>query len=117
MPSILTAVKIARIFNEPVENVFIFEEEIYESKTLSSIMYLWHYWWFVVLPWEVLVLFYQMLILTYPFWLITCIIASLIIIGLTFYLWKVQKMRLNLKIKVSILLKMMMLIYSKRNPT
>jgi len=27
MPSILTAVRIARIFNEPVENVFIFEEE------------------------------------------------------------------------------------------
>ena len=26
MPSILTVVKIARIFNEPVENVFIFEE-------------------------------------------------------------------------------------------
>ncbi|MCD9075494.1 helix-turn-helix transcriptional regulator [Staphylococcus haemolyticus] len=26
MPSILTAVKIALIFNEPVENVFIFEE-------------------------------------------------------------------------------------------
>ena len=26
MPSILTTVKIARIFNEPVENVFIFEE-------------------------------------------------------------------------------------------
>lgn len=26
MPSILTAVKTARIFNEPVENVFIFEE-------------------------------------------------------------------------------------------
>ncbi|OHP58078.1 transcriptional regulator [Staphylococcus sp. HMSC061F10] len=26
MPSILTAVKIAHIFNEPVENVFIFEE-------------------------------------------------------------------------------------------
>ncbi|MGK0576461.1 helix-turn-helix transcriptional regulator [Macrococcus capreoli] len=26
MPSILTAVRIARIFNEPVENVFIFEE-------------------------------------------------------------------------------------------
>ena len=42
------------------------------------------------------------------FGLITCIIASLIIIGLTFYLWKVQKMRLNLKIKVSIRLKMMM---------
>ena len=41
------------------------------------------------------------------FGLIICIIASLIIIGLTFYLWKVQKMRLNLKIKVSILLKMM----------
>ena len=47
MPSILTAVKIARIFNEPVENVFIFEEEIYESKTLSSITCTWwHYWWF-----------------------------------------------------------------------
>lgn len=27
MPSILTAVRIARIFNEPVENVFIFEED------------------------------------------------------------------------------------------
>lgn len=27
MPSILTAVRIARIFEEPVENVFIFEEE------------------------------------------------------------------------------------------
>lgn len=27
MPSILTAVRIARIFDEPVENVFIFEEE------------------------------------------------------------------------------------------
>lgn len=27
MPSILTAVRIARIFNEPVENIFIFEEE------------------------------------------------------------------------------------------
>lgn len=26
MPSVLTAVKIARIFNETVENVFIFEE-------------------------------------------------------------------------------------------
>lgn len=26
MPSILATVKIARIFNEPVENVFIFEE-------------------------------------------------------------------------------------------
>lgn len=47
MPSILTAVKIARIFNEPVENVFIFEEEIYESKTLSYINSIWwHYWWF-----------------------------------------------------------------------
>ena len=46
MPSILTAVKIARIFNEPVENVFIFEEEIYESKTLSYITSTWHYWWF-----------------------------------------------------------------------
>lgn len=33
------------------------------------------------------------------FGLIICIIASLIIIGLTFYLWKVQKMRLNLKSK------------------
>ena len=47
MPSILTAVKIARIFNEPVENVFIFEEEIYESKTPSYITSTWwHYWWF-----------------------------------------------------------------------
>lgn len=27
MPSILTAVRIARIFDEPVENVFIIEEE------------------------------------------------------------------------------------------
>lgn len=27
MPSILTAVRIARIFDEPVENVFIFEKE------------------------------------------------------------------------------------------
>lgn len=27
MPSILTAVKIARIFDEPVEKIFIFEEE------------------------------------------------------------------------------------------
>ncbi|RXK18550.1 helix-turn-helix transcriptional regulator [Macrococcus sp. DPC7161] len=27
MPSVLTAVKIARIFNETVENVFIFEED------------------------------------------------------------------------------------------
>ncbi|TDM00685.1 helix-turn-helix transcriptional regulator [Macrococcus carouselicus] len=27
MPSILTAVRIARIFDEPVENIFIFEEE------------------------------------------------------------------------------------------
>jgi len=27
MPSILTAVRIARIFEEPVENIFIFEEE------------------------------------------------------------------------------------------
>lgn len=27
MPSILTAVRIARIFNEPVESIFIFEEE------------------------------------------------------------------------------------------
>ncbi|UTH08902.1 helix-turn-helix transcriptional regulator [Macrococcoides canis] len=27
MPSILTAVRIARIFNESVENVFIFEED------------------------------------------------------------------------------------------
>ncbi|MBF7015983.1 helix-turn-helix transcriptional regulator [Staphylococcus durrellii] len=27
MPSILTAVKIARIFNENVESIFIFEEE------------------------------------------------------------------------------------------
>lgn len=27
MPSILTAVRIARIFKEPVENVFIFEED------------------------------------------------------------------------------------------
>lgn len=27
MPSIVTAVRIARIFNEPVENVFIFEED------------------------------------------------------------------------------------------
>lgn len=27
MPSILTAVRIARIFDEPVESVFIFEEE------------------------------------------------------------------------------------------
>lgn len=27
MPSILTAVRIARIFNEPVEIVFIFEED------------------------------------------------------------------------------------------
>ncbi len=27
MPSILTSLKIARIFNEPVENIFIIEEE------------------------------------------------------------------------------------------
>ena len=27
MPSILTAVRIARIFNEPVEDIFIFEED------------------------------------------------------------------------------------------
>lgn len=27
MPSILTAVKVARIFNENVESIFIFEEE------------------------------------------------------------------------------------------
>ncbi len=27
MPSLLIAVRIARIFNEPVENVFHFEEE------------------------------------------------------------------------------------------
>ena len=27
MPSILTAVRIARIFGEPVENIFIFEED------------------------------------------------------------------------------------------
>lgn len=27
MPSILTAVRIARIFNEPVESIFIFEED------------------------------------------------------------------------------------------
>lgn len=27
MPSLLIAVRIARIFNEPVENIFIFEED------------------------------------------------------------------------------------------
>ena len=37
MPSILTAVKIARIFNEPVENVFIFEEKIYESGQIFTL--------------------------------------------------------------------------------
>lgn len=30
MPSVLTAAKIARIFNEPIENIFVFEEEDYE---------------------------------------------------------------------------------------
>ena len=49
------------------------------------------------------------------FGLIICIIASLIIIGLTFYLWKVQKMRLNLKIKVSILLKMMIDLFEMKS--
>ncbi len=27
MPSLIIAVRIARVFNEPVENVFLFEEE------------------------------------------------------------------------------------------
>ncbi|AKS66411.1 XRE family transcriptional regulator [Staphylococcus schleiferi] len=31
MPSILTAVKIARIFNEPVEQVFIFEAKDFNT--------------------------------------------------------------------------------------
>ena len=39
-PSILTAIKIARIFGEPVEDIFIMEEEDFENKKVCTSMFI-----------------------------------------------------------------------------